>query len=172
MSRSQRALFRLMSPFRRAWVRAALTERDQAEDAATRERWSHAVHGMLFRYGVLYPLLRLVATVAAIALVAFLNQSPSDDADKTVLLAIVVLSFGLGATWYRFAWLPGVAVGITVAVAHLVSLAFRLPEPPMYLPPGWWSTTSLLILVLPAMAAAYGGAGVRHLLRRSRRPTT
>src|SRR3954464_12507062 len=117
--------------------------------------------------GLEHPALILLATATVVATVATVNESGSEVANQATLLAIVVGAGLLGSLWRRWAWVPGIVVGATVAVEHLVALALHLPEPEVTVPAGWGGAASLLILRLPALLAAYLGAGVRRLASRS-----
>lgn len=103
--------------------------------------------------------------LVCVGLIAWLDRSPSDDASQFTLGAILLSGVMLGALAPRRPWLVGIVIGSVVAVVHVVSLAFGLPEPGVHLPSGWANTTSLFVLVLPAMLAAYAGAALhRHLV--------
>jgi len=160
---STRRLVRWVTPARRDSIEAALAEAEAAESDTEARPWRRAARALLWRGLLLGPIANLLALVAVISAVAVLNSSASDVSAQETLLGIVLGASLVGFLWSRRAWLAALMVGTTVAAQHIVSLAFGIPEPSMHLPHGWLSTTSLLVLLLPAMAGAYMGAGLRRL---------
>ena len=160
---STRRLLRWVTPARRDSIEAALAEAEAAPSAPEARSWRRAARALLWRGVLLGPIANLLALVAVISAVVVLNSSASDVSAQETLLGIVLGATLVGFLWARHAWLVALAVGATVAAQHVISLALGIPEPSMHLPHGWLSTTSLLILVLPAMVGAYTGAGIRRL---------
>lgn len=157
-------LVRFVSPARRSSIEAALAEAAAAADVEDAERWRSAARGMLLRGLISGPGLRSVVLCVVVAAVAVVNQSASDIASQ-VTLAFIVLGAGLtGFVWARKAWLAAVIIGCTVAVEHVLALALGVESPDIHLPAGWWGSASLLVLLLPALIAAYSGAGLRRLV--------
>ena len=154
---------RMISARRRASIEAIRAEAESAADEATARRWRAAARWMLLRALLCGPLLTVLVTAAAIAAVADMNESGSDVASQSTLACLVVGAAVAGALARR-PWVPGVLLGVTVAAEHVVAMALRLQEPLMHLPPGWLGTTSLLLLVLPAVFAAYAGSVCGRLL--------
>jgi hypothetical protein len=74
----------------------------------------------------------------------------------------------LGFTTPKWAWLSAIVVGSTVPVAHLIYLTWGPPLPYPQEPPGRHGALTLFVLVVPALVAAYAGAGLRLLARRDR----
>jgi hypothetical protein len=116
------------------------------------------------------PLIRRAAFLAAVlgsmAMIATLDRSASDDAAMTTLGAILLASGLLGAASPGRASLAGAAIGSTVALVRAVGLVVGLPDSGEHLPAGWAGPASLLVLAVPAVAAArFGG-----LLRRGITP--
>ena len=112
----------------------------------------------------------VAATAGAIAMIVALERNSSDDGGQVSMGAILLASGVLGAAAGRRAWLVGIVIGSVVAVTHIASLALRIPEPGLQLPAGWASTTSLFVLVIPALVAAYAGAWIRSLLDSGKTP--
>ena len=164
MSRLRDVLLDLVPPDRRDWVRAALAEGDSLSGGPERTAWVHSTTWFLLKEALMRRALLLAGTAGAIAMIVALDRSPSDDAGQVTLGAILLASGVLGAAAGRRAWAVGIVIGSVVAVTHLVSLALRIPEPGVQLPPGWASSTSLFVLVVPALVAAYAGAWIRSLL--------
>jgi hypothetical protein len=57
-----------------------------------------------------------------------------------------------------------VLIGCTVAIEHVVALALGVENPDIHLPPGWWGSASLLVLLVPAVIAAHVGVGLRRIV--------
>lgn len=150
---------------RRDSVAAARAEADAAEDPQQAARWRRSATVLLIRGLLAGPVVNLLVLVLVIAALVWLNSSSSDVASQASLLCILLGAGLTGFVWRSRVWIGGVAIGATVAVQHVVSLALRLPEPHLALPPGWFSTSSLLVLIIPAMIAAYAGASIRKLSR-------
>jgi hypothetical protein len=164
MGRLRDALFNLVPPRRRDWVRAALVEAAAVESPAEQASWVRSATWFLLKEALMRRVLLLAATAGAITVIVAIDRSPSDDAGQVTLGAILLASGILGAVAGRRAWVVGIVIGSVVAVTHLVSLALQIPEPGVQLPPGWASTTSLFVLVIPSLVAAYVGAGIRGVL--------
>jgi hypothetical protein len=81
----------------------------------------------------------------------------SDDSGQVTLLVLLTGTAALGFAAPRFAWLSGLAMGSAIAVSALVA-------PTTATHPG--NAATLFVLVLPALAGAYLGAGANWLLRR------
>lgn len=96
----------------------------------------------------------LGGAVAALVMVDRLGTS--DDSTKVSLLLLLVSAAALGFAAPRWAWLSGLVTGSAIAVAELVT-------PPTHDPAG----LTLFVLVVPAMAGAYAGAGTAWLTRRT-----
>lgn len=164
MDRLREMLIGLVPPRRRDWVRAALAEADAVGDGPERTAWTRSSTWFLLREALMRRVLLLGGTASAVALIVVLDRSPSDDAGQVTMGAILLASGILGAAVGRRAWAVGIVIGSVIAVTHIVSLALRIPEPGVELPPGWASTTSLFVLVIPSLVAAYVGAAIRGLL--------
>jgi hypothetical protein len=163
-SRAARMLLRLVPLRRRPWVEAALAGAEFVNGAGDQRAWNRSSAILLVREALMHRVPVVVATLGAIVVIAFLERSPSDDASQFTLAAILLSAGLLGAWANRRAWLVGIVIGSVVAMTHVISLAARIPEPGVQLPPGWANTTSLFVLVIPAVIAAYVGAALRRLL--------
>lgn len=163
-----RFLTRLVPPARRSSIDAALAEAASTPDVQEAEQWRSAARVMLVRGLIAGPVLRSFVLWLVVAAVAVVNESSSDIANQVTLVCIVGGAGLVGFVWERRAWLAGVLVGCTVAVEHVVALTLGVENPDVHLPPGWWSSASLLILLVPAVIGAYGGAGFRHVTSRRR----
>jgi hypothetical protein len=164
VTRLRNALLGLVPPDRRDWVLAALAEAAALPAGPERATWVRSTIWFLVKEALVRRVLLIATTAGAIAMIVALDRSPSDDAGQVTLAAILVASGVLGAAVGRRAWVVGIVIGSVVALVHIVSLALRLPEPGLVLPPGWAGTLSLFVLVIPALIAAYLGAGIRSLL--------
>jgi hypothetical protein len=114
-----------------------------------------------FGYG-----LGLAAAVAVLVTVDRIGTS--DDSAQVSLLVLLVGAATLGFAAPRLAWLAGLVLGSAIAVSAM-AYAARGPTPshPMN-PSGVAGAATLFVLVVPALASAYLGAGAAWLLRRSR----
>jgi hypothetical protein len=110
----------------------------------------------------------LVAVAVAVYALVEVDRSPSDIANQASLLVLLVAAAGLGFGRPRSALLSGVLVGSCLAVAHAVYQASGAGLPYPMDPPGWVGAATLLILLVPAVGAAYAGAAVSRLLERRR----
>ncbi|MCU1472907.1 hypothetical protein [Amnibacterium sp.] len=158
-----RFLTRFVPLARRSSIDAALAEAASTPDVEEAEQWRSAARAMLVRGLIVGPVLRSAVLWLVVAAVAVVNESSSDIANQVTLVFIAAGAGLVGFVWVRRAWLAGVLIGCTVAVEHVVRVALGVENPDVHLPPGWWSSTSLLILLVPAVIAAYGGVGLRRL---------
>ena len=108
----------------------------------------------------------LAAVAVSVSALVTVDRSTSDIANQASLLVLLVAASGLGFGRPRSAWLSGIVVGSCLAIAHGIYQAsgFRLPYP-MH-PPGWVGAATLLVLLVPAVGAAYAGAAVGRVLER------
>jgi len=73
----------------------------------------------------------------------------------------------LGFAAPRWAWLAGLVVGAAIGLANVVYVTWG-PAPVHPIQPGGLAgAATLLVLIVPAMIAAYLGAGAAWLWRRS-----
>lgn len=157
-------LLRLVPPARRAWVRAALVEAEFVDGEGPRRAWRRSSAVLLLKEAFMHRLQATTVALVCVGLIAWLDRSPSDDASQFTLGAILLSAVMLGALAPQRAWLVGIVIGSVPGVVHVVSLALGLPEPGVHLPQGWTNTTSLLVLIVPAMIAAYSGSALRRVL--------
>jgi len=106
------------------------------------------------------------ALAVAVALLVWVDRSPSDAANQASLLVLLVTAGLLGFARPGRAWLPGLIIGGSLAVAHAVYAAAGISLSYRSEPGGWVGAASLLLLIIPAMLAAYAGAGIARLIRR------
>lgn len=118
---------------------------------------------MLVRGIIFGPVLRGVVLCLVVVAIAVVNESASDLVNQLAMACIVGGAGLVGFVWMRRVWLAGLLTGCTVAVEHVVALALGVEIPDVHLPPGWWGSASLLILLVPALIGAYAGAGLRRL---------
>lgn len=108
----------------------------------------------------------LLGVGVALVVLDWVDLSTSDVANQATLLVLVVGAGLLGFTRPAWAWLAGLALGSVLAVTHVIYLVARHPLPyPMH-PSGWAGPITLLALLVPALLAAYAGAGVATLAHR------
>ena len=112
--------------------------------------------------------LYLGGVAATVAVLLWVDWSPSDIANQASMLVLLLGSSALGFSAPRWAWLAGAAVGSCLAFAHAVYVAAGIRLRYEMTPSGWAGPATLLILVVPAIVAAYAGAGTAVWLRRHR----
>jgi hypothetical protein len=112
--------------------------------------------------------LYLGGVAATVAVLVWVDWSPSDIANQASMLVLLLGSSALGFSAPRWAWLAGVSVGSCLALAHTVYVAAGIRLRYEMTPSGWAGPATLLILVVPAIIAAYTGAGTAVWLRRHR----
>jgi hypothetical protein len=110
----------------------------------------------------------LLGLVAACLLLIWVDHSPSDIANQTSLLILVLAAASLGFAAPRWAWLSALVLGCSLAIVHAIYLAIGLTLPYPMSPTGWAGPASLLILIIPAALVAYLGAGVAVFMTRHR----
>jgi len=118
----------------------------------------------------LRPGLYLLGFVGAVAVLVWVDRSPSDIANQASLLVLLLGAGLLGVIKPRWAWLSGLGVGSSLAAAHAFYLATNHRLPYVMSPSGWAGPITLLLLLVPAFLAAYVGAGAGLLIRRQIRP--
>jgi hypothetical protein len=106
----------------------------------------------------------------AVALLVWIDRSPSDVANQVSLLMLLIGAGLLGIAAPRWAWLSALLLGACLAAAHAVYLMAGIALPYAMSPTGWAGPATLLILIIPAGCAAYLGAGAATLIRRRQRP--
>lgn len=107
--------------------------------------------------------------VVAVAAVLAVDRSASDVSNQAALLTLLVAAAAMGFPAPRRAWLSGLLLGAAIPAAHIVYLTAGPALPYPQEPPGVGGATTLLVLILPATAAAYLGAGLARL-RHDRHP--
>lgn len=113
----------------------------------------------------------LLGLVAASLVLIWVDHSPSDIANQTSLLILVLAAVSLGFAAPRWAWLSALVLGGSLAAVHAIYLAMGLTLPYPMSPTGWAGPASLLILIIPAGLVAYLWAGVAVLMTRHRQTT-
>jgi hypothetical protein len=103
---------------------------------------------------------------AATSALVVVDQSPSDVANQASLGVLVIAAFVLGGSAPRWAWLSGLALGVSLAAAHAVYQIADIPLGYTMEPGGWAGPVTLLVLVVPAVLAALAGAAVRTVGRQ------
>jgi hypothetical protein len=169
MTARGRILARFVTPARRVSIDAALAEAAAAGGGSEAARWRSAARRMLVHGIIFGPVLKGLVSAVVVGAVAATNESSSDIANQVTFGCILTGSGLIGFVWARRAWLPGLLIGCTVGIEHAVAVALGTENPDTHLPPGWWGSLSLFVLLGPALIAAYSGVGLRRLIagRRS-----
>ncbi len=100
--------------------------------------------------------------VSVTALNVVNSVSNADIGGQLTLALLLAVSAALGVAAPRLAWLSGLVVGAALGVGGLAILAAGGALPLTMHPPGAAGAVSLLVLVLPALLAASGGAALRR----------
>jgi hypothetical protein len=95
---------------------------------------------------------------AAIAVLALVDRTGSDDGGQLALATLLCAAGLCGALHPRRWVLVGTLVGASLAAVHAVSLAVGARPPHALHPAGWPGAASLLVLVVPGLVAACVGA--------------
>jgi hypothetical protein len=104
----------------------------------------------------------LAGIAGSVALLGFLDWSPSDIANQATLLALLVTAGCLGFAIPGARLATGLILGSAIGLLHVAYLAIgvRLPYQPE--PAGLLGAISLLVLVVPATVAALIGGTIRR----------
>jgi hypothetical protein len=164
------AAIRLLPPRRRELGEGLLAEATSVPPG--RARWAWLAGGMWFVAGqvLVYRCAYWLALFGAAALVTVLNWiGTSDDAPQVVLAVLLAAAAGLGWAAPRRVWLSGLVIGSALPVTALIQAALGgtslLPKPG-----GLAGAATLFVLLVPALAGAYLGAGAHRLRGRAGRP--
>jgi hypothetical protein len=109
----------------------------------------------------------LCCVAVSVALLGFLDWSPSDFANQATMLALLLTAGGLGFAVPGARLATGLILGSAVALLHLAYLLLGVRLPYETAPSGVVGAISIFVLVLPATVAAVVGGTVR---RRALRP--
>jgi hypothetical protein len=145
---------------RAGWALAALAELEAVPDGWPRARFALGARFGLWRAQPAAGR-RLAATAAvpvAAAALALVDRSRSDVANQAALLTLLLGAALCGALHPRRWALVGVVLGASLAAVHAVGLAVGARPPYAMHPAGWPGAASLLVLVAPALLAAFAGA--------------
>jgi hypothetical protein len=120
--------------------------------------------------GTIMRLLYGIGLLVAAAVLVWIDQSPSDVANQSSLLILLIGAGLLGVAAPHWAWLPALVLGCSLAAAHAIYLVAGIALPYAMSPAGWAGPATLLILIIPAGIAAYAGAGATAMVRRRQQP--
>lgn len=163
------AAVRLLPPHRRELGQALLTEMSMVPPGRARRAW--VIGGMWF---VMRESSRRVVAYAAgvivsVAVLVVVDRwGTSDDSSQVSLLVLLVGAAALGYAAPRRAWLSALVLGSALAVSGLIT-AVADPAVTQPKPGGPAGAATLFVLVVPAVAAAYGGVAVARVRRRGGR---
>ncbi len=106
-------------------------------------------------------------TAGFVAALVLVDRSTSDVANQATLVLLLIFAAVLGAVRPRLAWLSGLLVGSTIAAARAVAELLGISPTDAQAPHTALAIAGLLVLIVPALLAAYAGAAVRRYLRRA-----
>ena len=112
--------------------------------------------------------LYVTGTVGAVLALVTVDRSPSDAANQASLAVLLLAAGSLGLIRPGAAGFAGGVIGSSLAVAHAIYEASHAQLPYPMSPSGWTGVLALLLLLVPALAAAYAGAAAGRMLRRAR----
>ena len=159
-----------LPPGREAWGRAMVAELDAVEASGELMSWTLGALGTTLglRAWRRSTAVWLSYVAGSIALLGFLDWSPSDVANQATMLALLLTAGCLGFALPGARLATGLILGSAVALLHLGYLLLGVSLPYQPEPSGVPGAVSLFVLVVPAMVAAVvGGTVRRRLLRRS-----
>ena len=134
--------------------------------ADKRRAWLLGGAWFVLREAVIVHAPYLAGIVVGEVLLVWVDRSPSDVANQACLAVLLLTAGALGMARPRSAWFTGGLVGSTLALAHAIYQVLGVPLPYPMSPPGLTGTLTLLLLLLPAWAAAYLGAATRRAVRQ------
>jgi hypothetical protein len=165
------ALIRILPPGRRELGRALLAEASAVPHGGRRSAWLAGGVWFIVREGVMRFVGYAMALLVAAGVVVTVDRiGNSDDAGQVSLLVLLLASMVLGFAAPRRAWVAGLVLGAAIAAANMVYVEWGPALAHPIEPGGRGGAATLLVLIVPAMAAAYLGAGAAWLLNRSRTP--
>jgi hypothetical protein len=161
-------LIRLLPPRRRDLGRALLAEASVIAPGRRRMWWIAGGLWFVVREGTMRAVGYVLALAVAVGAVVTVDRlGTSDDAGQVSLAVLLLAGALLGFAAPRWAWLAGLVVGAAIGLANVVYVTWG-PAPVHPIQPGGLAgAATLLVLIVPAMIAAYLGAGAAWLWRRS-----
>jgi hypothetical protein len=103
---------------------------------------------------------------AVTTLVVVDRVGTSDDSGQVAMLVLLLGAAALGFAAPRWAWLAAIVTGCSIAVSNMVMAAIQPASPRTTHLGGVGGAATLFVLIVPALAGAYIGAGLRMLIRR------
>jgi hypothetical protein len=160
-------LLPLVAPRSRELLHGLLTETAAIDTGPERRSW--LAHGLLWTLRSLATGRRIASAgvlLGGMTLLTWVDRHTGPDIGGQVAMAVLLMTaFLAGAlSGSRRAWIPAVPavlVGLTLAVVHTVAIVLPGASPTHGLR---WAL-SLAVLVGPAVAASYTGAGVISVVR-------
>ncbi|MBO0871749.1 MAG: hypothetical protein J2P15_24620 [Micromonosporaceae bacterium] len=163
------AAIRLLPVRRRELGQALLAEAAVVPPGWRRTRWVASGLWFVAREGAMRMVGYAVGLLAAAATLVVIDRiGSSDDSGQVSMLVLLLGAAALGFASPRWAWLAALVVGSAIAVSGLATAALDPASPRLAHIGGVGGAAGLFVLVVPALAGAYAGAGLRWLIRRSR----
>jgi hypothetical protein len=164
------AVIRALPEQRRELGRAILAEAAFVPPGRPRAAWIAGGMWFVLKERAMRTYGYATGLAVAVAVLLWVDRSPSEIANQAALLVLLLTAAAMGFAAPRRAWLAGLLLGASIAVAHMVYLTLGPALPYKAEPAGLSGAATLLILIVPAVIAAYVGAGVARLVRGRHRP--
>jgi hypothetical protein len=160
-------LIRLLPAGRRDLATALFAEARVVAPGRRRVSWLAGGWWFVVKEGLVRVFGYWVGLVAAVAALVTVDRiGSSDDAGQVSLLALLVFGAVLGFAAPRWAWLAGIVLGASIAAANMVYVTWGPALAHPIKPAGLGGAATLLVLIVPALIAAYLGAAVAWMWRR------
>jgi hypothetical protein len=145
-----------------AWGRAMLAEIDAIADPEEQLAWTAGALMVVIRSRLRTRSagLWLAGVLAASAVLAFVDRSPSDDAGQFAMATLLLAAAGLGFALPAARVVTGLALGSALSVAHLGYLLVGADSTQPST--GLAGALGLFVLIVPTMIAALVGGAVRR----------
>lgn len=164
-------LMALLPPNRREFGNGLFEDSSMIADRSERVRW--LVGGLAYAIRYLITFQRLAWSVlflSCLSSLVWINAYGNPDISSQYCLALLLLGGAVFGSRLRLrrAWIPGVVLGLSLALAEVTGLAFGWRTGARLQPTSYLAALSLAVLVLPAVGASYAGAHLARSYKRSR----
>lgn len=164
-------LMALLPPDRREFGRGLLEDSSMIADRSERERWLPGGLTYAIRYLITFQRLGWsVLFLGCLSLLVWINAYGNADVSSQYCLALLLLGGAVFGSRLRLqrAWIPGVVLGLSIALSEVTSLALGWPASARLQPASYLAALSLAVLVVPAVGAACAGACLARGCKQSK----